>query len=195
MERSISQIRDHIIKVFQIPGAHGLDHILRVTRLCEIIGAKEEANMAILIPAALFHDIARPVEEETGIPHEEEGARIAESFLLSIQYPPDLITGIIHAIRTHRYSSKYRPETLEARILSDADKLDAIGAVGIARACITAGERKGDITDAIDHINEKLLKLSAMMYTSSARKFADERHRTLTHFLETLLQEMEVSEI
>ncbi|PKL59179.1 MAG: phosphohydrolase [Methanomicrobiales archaeon HGW-Methanomicrobiales-4] len=195
MESSIDQIRNHVIKVFQKPGAHGLDHILRVTRLCEIIGVREEANMAILIPAALFHDIARPVEEETGIPHEEEGARMAESFLLSILYPPDLIAGIIHAIRTHRYRSPHKPETLEAKILSDADKLDAIGAVGIARACITAGERNGDITDAIDHINEKLLKLSGVMYTSSARSLADERHKILTNFLKALLDEMEVLDI
>ena len=71
---------------------------MRVTALCDGIGMKEDADMQILIPAALLHDIARPLEEETGVPHEEGGALIAEDFLGSIRYPPAAIQGIVHAI-------------------------------------------------------------------------------------------------
>ena len=195
MENNIEQIRDHVITVLQKPGAHGLDHILRVTNLCTIIGTREGANLAILIPAALFHDIARPIEEKIGIPHEEEGARMAESYLMSIRYQTDLIPLISHAIRTHRYRSIHKPETLEARILSDADKIDAIGAIGIARACMTAGERNGNITDVIAHIKDKLVKLSSMMYTSGARSIAEDRHTILVGFLEDLEYEMKLSDL
>ena len=150
----------------------------------------EGADMAILIPAALFHDIARPNEERTGIPHEEAGARMAETYLRSIHYPENQIPGIIHAIRAHRYRSGISPETLEARVLSDADNLDAMGAVGIARTLLQAGEQGSGIPDAVDHIRTKLLNLKARMYTETARRIAEERHAFLTTFLEELNNEM-----
>lgn len=183
-------MQEFVQQALQKPGSHGVDHTLRVTSLCELIGIEEEANMDILIPAALFHDIARPLEKETGIPHEEEGARIAEQYLKSVSYPDEYIQPVMHAIRTHRFTSDLTPETLEAKILSDADKLDAMGAVGIARTFISAGERDGDITDAIDHIHEKLVKLKEMMYTTSARNIAHIRHGFLISFIQTIDAEM-----
>lgn len=176
-------------------GAHGLDHTLRVTGICKAIGRIEDADMCILIPAALLHDIARPLEEQLGIPHEEEGARIASDLLTSLGYPDNLIMAIMHAIRTHRYRSSYKPESLEARILSDADKLDAMGAVGIGRAFMTAGERRGDLQDAVDHIIEKLLNLQALMYTRGGREIARERHLYLETFLITFQREMESTDL
>ena len=146
--------------------------------------------MRILIPAALFHDIARPLEDGTGIPHEEEGARMAEAFLLSIGYHEDLIPGITHAIRAHRFSTGVTPETLEARILSDADKLDAMGAVGIARTFMQAGEKGGGILDATDHIRAKLVTLRDRMYTDTAREIAGKRHALLVAVRKTLDDEV-----
>jgi uncharacterized protein len=191
MDERMAEIREYVGSVFQESGAHGFDHILRVTRLCEMLGAREGADMNVLVPAALFHDIARPLEEETGIPHEEEGAKMAELYLRSIHHPEDLIPGIAHAIRAHRYRSGINPQTLEARILSDADKLDAMGAVGIARTFLQAGERGGGIADAIEHIHEKLLKLQSRMYTESARHIAGQRHAFLESFLAALDGEMD----
>ncbi|QSZ67593.1 HD domain-containing protein [Methanofollis aquaemaris] len=186
----MDQIRDYVETALQESGSHGFDHILRVTHLCEAIGRVEGADMRVLIPAALFHDIARPLEDERGIPHEEEGARIAEGYLNAVHYDADRIPGIAHAIRTHRYRSTATPETLEAQILSDADKLDAIGAVGLARTFLRAGEHGGGIQDAVDHIGEKLLKLKSLMYTDGARHIAEERHAFLTRFVENLEGEM-----
>jgi uncharacterized protein len=190
MDEKIRTIRDHLKAVFDQPGSHGLDHILRVVHLCEVIGKREGADMGVLLPAAYFHDIGRPVEEREGIPHEEAGAQMAEAYLRSIRYDEERIPGIVHAIRTHRYSTGNEPETLEARVLSDADKLDAMGAVGIARTFIRAGEHRGEIRDAIDHVHKKLLNLSGLMYTKTGRTLAEDRHRFLKMFAETLTDEI-----
>jgi uncharacterized protein len=190
MDDATHQMHHYVKSAFREKGSHGLDHVLRVVYLCETIGSREHADMRILRPAALFHDIARPIEEETGIPHEKEGAQIAERFLRSIRYEEELVQKIVHAIRAHRYRSSEQPETLEARILSDADKLDAMGAVGIARTFLRAGEHHGEISDATGHIHEKLLKLKSHMYTETARTIAEERHRFLLDFLAALSSEM-----
>ena len=191
MDSDIEIIRAFVKETLTESGAHGLDHTFRVTRLSETIGIQEGADMRVLIPAALLHDIARPLEEKTGKPHEIEGARIAEEFLLPMGFPEDLIGPVVDAIRTHRFRSEKKPSTLEAQILSDADKLDAMGAIGIARAFLTAGERGGDMVDAMDHIKEKLLNLQVLMYTGTARKMAESRHMILQTFLATLCEEMQ----
>jgi uncharacterized protein len=194
MDEKTDPILHYVQKTLVQPGSHGLDHVLRVVHLCEVIGTEENADMAVLLPAAFLHDIARPNETETGIPHEEEGARIAEQFLRSIRYDEDRIPKITQAIRTHRYRSLEKPETLEAQILSDADKLDALGAVGIARTFIRAGEHQGEISNAVSHIHDKLVKLNGLMYTRSAKRLAEERHRFLCLFLERLTDEMSLPE-
>ncbi len=186
MNDQTAAMLDHVRAALPTSGAHGFDHTLRVVHLCEAIGAREGADMAVLIPAAVFHDIARPLEEETGVPHEEEGARMAAAYLESIRYPADLVPGIVHAIRAHRYSSGIAPETLEARVLSDADNLDAMGAVGIVRTFMQAGEQGRGIEDATRHFYDKLLNLKGRMYTESAREIARERHAFLVAFLDAL---------
>ena len=150
----IEWIRAYVHEVLGPSGSHGLDHIERVTAMCERIGRIEHADMAVLIPAALLHDIARPLEAAQGIPHEQEGARMAELFLTALPYPAGTIPAIAHAIRAHRFRSTETPATLEARILSDADKLDAMGAVGIARTFMRAGEHQGTLDDAVHHFHE-----------------------------------------
>lgn len=186
------QIHEYVVSQLKHPGAHGLDHTLRVTSMSQLIGSLEHADMRILLPSAMLHDIARDIEEKTGKPHEIEGARMAETFLKSIEYPSELIPPIIHAILVHRFRTSSEPETLEACIVSDADKLDAIGAVGLARAFISSGERGGDMNDAITHVNHKLIKLASMMYTPAAQKIALERHDVLCSFLNSLQKEMHI---
>lgn len=189
MDEETAAMLDYVRTALRESGAHGFDHTGRVVRLCEQLGAREGADMAVLIPAALFHDIARPLEEETGVPHEEEGARIAAAYLRSVRCPEDRIAAIAHAVRAHRYSTGIDPATLEARVLSDADKLDAMGAVGIARTFIRAGERGGGIPDATAHFHDKLLNLRDLMYTKTAREIAAERHALLIAFLAALEEE------
>lgn len=173
-------------------GSHGFDHTVRVLNLCMVIGESEPANMDILIPAALFHDIARPQEEESGIPHEEKGAEIAGEYLRSAAYPEEFILPVTQAIRAHRFRSGVIPDTLEGRILSDADKLDAMGATGIARTFLSAGERKDGIPEAMEHIQDKLLKLKDRMHTRTGRRLAGERHRLLLLFYRKMQEEMDL---
>ncbi|WP_321508016.1 HD domain-containing protein [uncultured Methanoregula sp.] len=189
------EIYEHVKSILGQDGSHGMDHVCRVTHLCRIIGIREHADMGILIPAALLHDIARPLEKAQGIPHETEGAKIAGDYLVSIHYDETCIRGITHAIRTHRYRSTDTPRTLEARILSDADKLDAMGAAGIARTFMRAGEHGGSMDDAVSHFHDKLSKLNDKMFTGSAREIAEERHAFLIRFFSTLEEERKGSRI
>jgi uncharacterized protein len=184
------QICRHVRTALSRPGSHGFDHVGRVTALCVRIGGAEGADMAVLVPAALLHDIARPLEKELGIPHEKEGARMAEEYLSSIGYDASAIPAIAAAIRTHRFRSAEMPKSLEARVLSDADKLDAVGAVGIARTFMRAGEHGTTIEDGIAHFHEKLLRLKGLMYTETGRQIAEERHVFLQQFLDRLAEEM-----
>jgi len=192
MDENYSEIYEHVRHVLGNDGSHGMDHIRRVTRMCEIIGMREHAAMDILIPAALLHDIARPLEKEQGILHETEGAKMAGEYLASIRYNPSYIGEIEDAIRTHRYRSADKPRTLEARILSDADNLDAMGAFGIARTFMRAAEHGGSIDDAIFHFHDKLLKLNEHMYTLTGREMAKKRHAVLVSFLANLHEELEI---
>ncbi|MCP1662520.1 MAG: HD domain-containing protein [Methanocalculus sp. MSAO_Arc1] len=185
----IDLIQRHVRAFLKESGSHGFDHTARVTRLCKRIGLREGADMSVLIPAALFHDIARPLEEETGIPHEEQGSEMAAAYLTSAGYPGDQVAAITHAIRSHRFRSGVLPETREAKILSDADKLDAMGAAGIARTFMQAGEEGTGISGAVAHFHEKLLKLKDRMYTEAAREIAEERHAFLRMFLQELERE------
>jgi uncharacterized protein len=182
-------IRGYVMSVLAGSGSHGMDHTMRVVGMCRNIGEQEHADMRILLPAALLHDIARPLEKAKGLPHETEGARIAGTFLRSIQYDEKLIPQIQDAIRTHRFRSREKPASMEAKILSDADKLDAMGAVGIVRTFMRAAEHGGGTDDAVAHIHDKLLKLRNLMYTDTACTIAGERHAFLLLFLETLEQE------
>jgi len=193
MNGNFQEICAYVTVVLGQDGSHGMDHVMRVTRLCEIIGTQEQANPDILIPAALLHDIARPIEKHQGLPHEIEGATMAETYLRSISYDENLIPEIVHAIRTHRFRSTELPKTLEARILSDADKLDALGAIGIARTFMRAAEHGGSMNDATSHFHDKLLKLRDMMYTESGREIAEKRHAFLVLFLNTLEDELNSS--
>jgi len=193
MNEPIEKIRRYVRSELGAAGSHGMDHTERVTHLCRIIGQCEHADLDILIPAALLHDIARPLEKEKGLPHEAEGARMAEVYLASVNYNPVLIPAICAAIRTHRFRSDDKPETREAKILSDADKLDAMGAVGIARTFMRAAEYGGDITDAVAHFHDKLLKLKDLMYTETGRDIAQKRHAILITFLQDLEQETDSS--
>lgn len=192
MDPVMNRIRDHARTVMGTGGSHGFDHVGRVTALCERIGMAEGADMAILIPAALLHDIARPQEMECGIPHEQEGARMAEEYLTSIGYPAGAVRAIAAAIRTHRFTTAEEPKSPEARILSDADKLDALGAVGIARTFMRAGEHGTTMQDGINHFHEKLLKLPDRMYTKTGRQIAAERHAFLLRFLQRMEDETRV---
>lgn len=124
--------------------AHNLDHVFRVHKLCLLIAKSEEdVDLNILIPAALLHDIARVEESlnKTGsLDHAILGAEKAEEILRKLDYTEEQVKRIKHCIVAHRFRSGNEPKTIEAKVLFDADKLDVIGATGIARTFMLAGQ-------------------------------------------------------
>ncbi|ACJ15826.1 metal-dependent phosphohydrolase [Thermococcus onnurineus NA1] len=187
----IERAREFAMSFFEREGTHGFSHVERVFNLCMHIGREEGADLEILALAALLHDVARPLESVGKVEdHAAEGARIARQYLRSLGYPEEKVEAVAHAIEAHRFSRGPEPATLEAKILSDADKLDAIGAIGIARVFMYSGEHGRDIEASLRHFEEKILKLKDLMYTETAKKMAEERHRFTEEFIERIRREI-----
>lgn len=187
--------------------AHDFSHILRVYKTAQKIGETEGADMKVLLPAALLHDVGAE-SKHSGASAESDAfrLRIAEEFLRKKSFPGDLINKILYAIDVHRYSKGIVPTTKEAKILQDADRLDAMGAIGIARVFMTGGAvgRKfyspvdpfcntrapDDKIWNLDHFFKKILKLESGMYTETARMIAKRRAAVLKRYLEDLQKEL-----
>jgi len=185
--------------------AHDFDHVLRVLALAERIGQADGAAMEIVRTATLLHDVARAEEERTGACHARVGAEQARQILAG--HPADKVEAVAQAIASHRFRDEVVPQTLEARVLYDADKLDAIGAIGIARAYALAGKRgqrlwAGTPADSLaesqstDHtpVHEFIFKLSQLkeaLFTDTARQIAKERHRYMVEFFTRLEEEVQ----
>lgn len=188
--------------------AHDFSHILRVLSIAEAIGKKENADMEILIPAVILHDITK---QDKSTPEKrrlsaDKSASMASRILQKYSYPEHKIEKIVHSIAIHSFSKGMKPETIEAKILQDADRLDAIGAIGIARCFAVGGELRRkfyDIDDpraenreaddgqySIDHFYKKLLLLKEKMHTETAKEIAEKRHRFMQAFLRELNDEI-----
>ncbi len=176
---------------------HDFDHVLRVYHLAERIGQAEGADMAVLHTATLLHDVARADQDAGRVPeHAAEGARRARELLAG--QPSEFVEAVAHAIETHRFRVDRPPRTLEARILYDADKLDCIGAVGVARAFAYGahrGQRLWAAPDADEHtaMKEFVVKLSQVkdtLFTETARTLAEGRHAFMVAFFERMADEV-----
>lgn len=174
-----------IEETFPLYGTHGYEHTARVLETCRHIGKTEKADLSILLPAALLHDIARGDDD-----HAQAGADKARSILTRYGYDEEKIEAISQAISTHSFSGRKPPKTLEAKILSDADKLDALGAIGIYRTAVYSGEHARPIEDFVKHFDEKLLRLEGLMFTDEAKRMAAERTEYMKRFLERLDEEL-----
>ncbi len=167
--------------------SHDRGHVERVKRLAVYLAKKEGADVEIVEKAAELHDIARDKEN-----HSIEGAKIAREILRSHGYDDDFIERVAHCIESHAFSSGVKPQTLEAKILSDADKLDAMGAIGVARAFLYSRERSRSLEETIEHFDEKLLKLYYLLNTKTAKKIGEDRHRFLKEFYDRIKRELEL---
>jgi uncharacterized protein len=184
-EDTLVRMRDEVRRSTPPYGTHGYEHVDRVYNTCLHIGKIEGADMKILLPAALLHDVAR--EEQN---HAEAGAEKAKSILKRYGYTSDEIEKIANAISTHSFSGKKLPVTLEGKILSDADKLDALGALGVYRTAVYSGEHARPIEDFIAHFHDKLLRLEGLMFTAEARRMAKDRTEYLSEFVNRLGREL-----
>ena len=190
-------------------GSHDWDHTQRVYNLCMHIGQVERADSEVLEIAAYLHDVGRSHEDasEGGICHAQKGAEIARELLAAYPISDEQRANIIHGIRSHRFRGNHRPETLEAKVLFDADKLDAIGAVGIGRAFLFAGEvgaklhnPRIQLEDTQPYTEEdtgyreyklKLSKIKDRMLTEEGRRLAEDRHAFMEMFFKRFTQEHE----
>jgi uncharacterized protein len=143
MEAKYQKIKE-IVRKELAHSHHDLEHVERVHDLCIYIARDEpKANLDVLRTAALLHDVARVREfDDTlgSVEHATLGARMAEEILRKLNYEEEEISQIKHCVAVHRYRRKRKPRTVEAKILFDADKLDSLGAVGIARCFMMAGQ-------------------------------------------------------
>lgn len=164
-------------------GCHGYEHTERVIETCRAIGTTLNADLDVLIPAAILHDIGRGNSN-----HASHGAEMAQKILEENGYTK--IDEIVHAINVHSFSAGGEAKTIEAKILSDADKLDAMGATGIYRAAQFGVEHNRPIEEFIEHFYEKLLTLKDLLYTNEAKKIAEQRHQYMLGYLEQLDKEL-----
>ena len=184
-------------------GAHDAAHLQRVWKNATAIQALEGGDPEILVAAVLLHDC---VAVEKDSPQRALASWLAAekaSRLLAKQdWPQARIAAVAHAIESHSYSGGIQPESLEAKILQDADRLDSMGFVGVARCFYTAGRmgsalynpdpdhRLDDRRYALDHFYTKLLKLSGSFQTATGQRMAAERDVRLRQFLENFQAEI-----
>jgi uncharacterized protein len=189
--------------------SHGWDHAERVWNLCRHIGRAERAELDVLRLAAYLHDIGRPEEKASGgqVCHAVAGAVRARSILEEHGFPTKTIEEVVHCIESHRFRRNgERPRTLEARVLFDADKLDAIGAVGIGRAFLFAGEVGARLHNpeanilatqpyssedtAFREFSVKLQKVKDRILTATGKQIAEDRHHFMVAFFDRLTREV-----
>ncbi len=189
--------------------AHDREHVYRVLHNAVRIAQYEPAvNWDVLIAAALLHDISRPEQLADGrIDHALHGAEKARAFLLQSGFPEDFADRVAGCIRTHRFRKAAPPETLEARILFDADKLDVAGAIGIARTLAYTGETGRPLynRDAAGRISDgtgdtadsfcreykfKLEHICDHFLTKAGRDLALSRHAAAKAYYAALLAEV-----
>lgn len=189
---------------------HGFDHVLRVLRLAERLGREEGADLEILRAAALLHDAAgaHPGQGQARAQHEQRSAEFAGEVLAQEGWPAERIAAVQHCVRAHRFRGHNRPETAEARVLFDADKLDVMGAFGAARTigfAVQAGlpvysepsaqfletgqEAPGEEHSAYHEYLFKLRHVRERLLTEAARRLGEPRHAALTAFFEQLAAE------
>jgi uncharacterized protein len=188
------------------PG-HGPAHLERVVATALRLAAEERARVEVVLPAAWLHDCVHVAKDD---PARSQASRLAAEhalrFLESEGYPADWLPAIRHAIEAHSFSAGIEPRTIEAKVVQDADRLDALGAIGLAR-CIAVGAALGrplyepvdpfcrarapdDGGSSVDHFYAKLLKLEGTMQTRAGRREAGRRTRVLRSFLAQLESEV-----
>ncbi len=187
--------------------AHDFDHVLRVTGLAERIAQAEGADLIVVRAAALLHDV--PVAEGRSA-HHLAAADFAGDFLAGMGMESAQIENVVHCIRAHRFRDQsIQPQSLEARCLYDADKLDSIGAIGVGRAFAFAGSHasrlwtepvaavpgddakpQGADYTPVHEFVYKLQRLLATLHTQTARQIGQERHEFMRLFFEQLDREM-----
>jgi len=207
LERLQQQCLAFLEKTIPADGAHDISHVRRVVKNCVYLTDIEDANSSITIPAAWLHDCVAVAKDS---PLRAQGSHLAAdaavAFLAEHNYPKDQLDEVYHAIEAHSYTAAIPTRTLEAQIVQDADRLDSLGAIGIARCLLVGGHLNRPLCDAtdpfcddrepddsrytIDHFYNKLFKLPDTMQTEAGRAEAHRRAGLMREFLDNLRAEI-----
>ena len=203
----LDSIKNEIIKIMDNDPAHDFDHVMRVYTNAKKIVKEEKADEKLVLSAALLHDIVSYSKSSTRSKFSSiDSAKKSKIILKKYGFSEKEITIVSDAIKDHSFSQNKVPETLEGKILQDADRLDALGAIGIARVFATSGSlnrpfyniddpfctkrNPDDDLWAVDHFFNKLLKLESLMNTRSGKIEAKKRTNVLQEFLKQLKDEI-----
>ncbi len=187
--------------------AHDFEHVLRVYENAKMIFSKEKANKKLVLYSALLHDIISfPKNDKRSIISSTKSSKEAKKILKKFSFSDEEIKIISNAIEDHSFSKNKKPTSLEGKILQDADRLDAIGAIGIARTFSVGGSENrpfynksdpfcsirnpNDQNWTLDHFYKKLLVIESKMNTKSGKKEAKRRTKILRRFLSDLKREI-----
>lgn len=194
------QFLDFISKEMTQDLAHDLNHVKRVVKTAKELCVAEGAKLEVVLPAAYLHDcFSFPKNHPDRAKSSEIAAEKALRFLVDIGYPSRYHQAIHHAIVAHSFSANVTPETLEAKIVQDADRLDALGAIGIARCILVSAALQVDLYDledpfcdsrepndklyTVDHFYTKLFRLVDTMQTTAAKVEAQKRTDFMKRYL------------
>ena len=204
------ELKENIQPYFKKSGSHAFNHTQRVYNLAVYLSKGERVDLDVIKASALLHDIARKEQDicKGKICHAERGAEISKRILREMNFPEDKIKEVFHAIIVHRQSKKLKPESKEAKILQDADRLDALGAITIGRMFSTGGEikrplhnpnivpgkrkKRGYSETTINGFYEKILKLTpGKFHTKKAQEIAKCRYDFVEEFVNRFIKEWE----
>lgn len=214
MESNLAKVRAYV-KSELTCSAHDLEHTERVFRLAMLISEGMPINLKILEPAVLLHDVARARIDQMSdktVDHAQLGSSMARAFLKTLPYSADEVDAICHCIESHRFRTTCNATSLEAQVLFDADKLDGLGATGIARSYVMIGQYGSSIYDQTKKATDNALiekahkhapnieyevkfkTLYEKLYTEKGRKMAKERAEFMALFFKQLEDEITVND-
>ena len=195
-KEALKEVKDFLIQKIHSDEIHGYGHTKRVYELSFEIGKKLGANLLVLKTAALLHDVGRLSEQNrlNNRNHADVSAEIASNFLKTInfEYKKNDFENIIHCIQAHSFSNQILPKTLEAKIISDADKLDALGAIGLYRTIGYTIKINGTLKDVLLHLESKIFKLKDQLFLDISKEYAQERLTILDLFYEEIKKELKM---
>ncbi|MDC1136967.1 HD domain-containing protein [Nitrosopumilus sp.] len=203
----LDSIKNEVISIMDNDPAHDFEHVMRVYKNAQKISKKEKANQKLVLSAALLHDIVSyPKSSKRSKLSSIDSAKKSKIILKKYNFSDDEIIIVSDAIAEHSFSQNKVPQTLEGKILQDADRLDALGAIGIARVFATSGSlnrsfyniddpfcnkrNPDDDLWAVDHFFNKLVKLESMMNTRFGKIEAKKRTKVLKEFLKQMKNEI-----
>jgi uncharacterized protein len=213
-QKFFDDLKEKILHYFEETGGHEFEHTERVYKLAIHIAQTEKADLDILRAAALLHDIARKKQEDMNdtICHAKEGGKMAKEILEKSSFPKEKIDAVSYAIEAHRYSKNIKPETTEAAIIQDGDRLEALGSIAIARIFSYNGKRNIKIHDpkvlpkeeygvdqinstAINHFHEKIFKIKPETFnTKTGKEMARDRYEFTKEYVDRFMKEWEGKE-